>query len=247
MKIDGILFDLDGTLWDSSRNVTCAWNEVFRRHGLEKELTAQELLGYMGMLMHDIFRGLLPGLDPERLAQVEEECCRYENDYIREHGGLLFSGLEETLEELAGEYPMMIISNCQAGYIEAFLEASHLGRYFCDLENPGRTGLPKADNIRLVVQRHRLAHPVYVGDTQGDRDSAAKAGVPFIYARYGFGEVSDYEGVIDSIRELPAMLRQMEGRWTGAFGDTSGLQRGIDDREGRPDPGRAAVGGGHRL
>jgi phosphoglycolate phosphatase len=52
-----------------------------------------------------------------------------------------------------------------------------------------------------------LQSPVYVGDTTGDRDSAAKAGVPFIYANYGFGKVDDgMIATIGAFRELRELL-----------------------------------------
>ena len=108
---------------------------------------------------------------------------------MAEYGGILFPGEEEVLASLSGRYRLFIVSNCQDGYIEAFFQAHGLGKYFADFENPGRTGLPKADNIALVVERNGLKRPLYIGDTQGDFDAAAKAGVPFLHAAYGFGQI----------------------------------------------------------
>ena len=96
----------------------------------------------------------------------------------------------------------MIVSNCQDGYIEAFFKAHDTGRYFADWESFGRTGLLKADNISLVVERNHLNHPVYVGDVQGDADASHAAGVPIIYASYGFGEITDAEEKIDRFEDL---------------------------------------------
>ena len=47
--------------------------------------------------------------------------------------------------------------------------------------------MKKADNIRLAVSRFNLKSPVYIGDTTGDEEAAADAGIPFIHAAYGFG------------------------------------------------------------
>ena len=209
MKTDGIIFDLDGTLWNSIQPVTESWNQVIeKKKGKDFCITEDDMHNSMGMRMEDIARKLFPALpDEERLALLRE-CCEFENGYVAEKGGILFDGLEETLAALQEKAPLFIVSNCQSGYIEAFFKARGLGRYFKDHEDPGRTGLDKAGNIRLVAERNGLRFPVYVGDTQGDCDSSKKAGVPFIFAEYGFGEVKeeDCDGIIRSIRELPGLF-----------------------------------------
>ena len=71
-----------------------------------------------------------------------------------------------------------------------------------DYENPGRTGLSKGENINLIIERNNLDSPVYVGDTAGDFTAAKYAGIPFIYAKYGFGQVTEYDDVIEKFEEL---------------------------------------------
>ena len=56
---------------------------------------------------------------------------------------------------------------------------------------PGDTGLAKAENIQKISRDYHLSDPVYVGDTMGDFHACQKAGVPFIFASYGFGEVKE--------------------------------------------------------
>ena len=107
------------------------------------------------------------------------------------------------MKELSKKYKLYIVSNCQDGYIQCFFKAyPHLEQYFMDFECHGSTGLMKADNIRLIADGHSLKNPVYVGDTLGDANASREAGVPFVYARYGFGEVKDFDYVIDSFSEL---------------------------------------------
>ncbi|MFD1905893.1 hypothetical protein ACFTAO_27995 [Paenibacillus rhizoplanae] len=52
------------------------------------------------------------------------------------------------------------------------------------------------------MDRNHLMSPVYVGDIEGDRKAARFAGIPFVYARYGFGEVSSHDYVIDRLDGL---------------------------------------------
>ena len=43
----------------------------------------------------------------------------------------------------------------------------------------------------MIAERNHLKHPVYVGDTIGDYNACQEAGVPFVFAAYGFGEVPE--------------------------------------------------------
>ena len=207
--IDGILFDLDGTLWDSVAEIAAAWSGAMARLGVERPpLTAEELRPWMGLRLEDIAARMLPDLpEKERLA-VMERCCRAEEEHLRRRPGAVYPGVEETLAALKGRYPLFVVSNCQDGYIQAFFEGTGLGKYFRDFECAGRTGLPKSGNIRLVAERNGLKCPVYVGDTQLDARSAREAGVPFLHAGYGFGTVEDAPE-LSRFSELPERLGEL--------------------------------------
>lgn len=206
---DGILFDLDGTLWDAVPEITLCWNQVIQAAGVERPpLTVEEVKDCMGLRIVDIAARRLPGLSRERQLEVIEECCRIENDYLAVHGAGVFPGAEETLKTLSAQCPLFVVSNCQDGYIQAFFAGTGLGKYFTDFECAGRTDRPKAENIALVVERHGLKAPVYVGDTPLDCQSAQQAGVPFVHAAYGFGKVENVPA-IQSLTELPALLETL--------------------------------------
>lgn len=201
--MDSIIFDLDGTLWDSTEVVLLAWKDVLSRYpGIENEITKEDLQGIMGLQVAEVGRKLFPALEEEIQQKVMDDCCEMECQYLAKQGGLLYDELEAVLHALSQKYKLFIVSNCQVGYIEAFYEYHKLDKYFTDYENPGRTGLSKGDNIKLIMQRNNLTSPVYVGDTDGDQKAAAFAGVPFVYASYGFGEVSSADYTIHRLREL---------------------------------------------
>lgn len=203
MKFDGIIFDLDGTLWDSTAEVAKTWTSVIAKYNLNrKEVTVEDLKPCMGKLLDEIASILLPELDPKKQMQVIKECCEYENEYLGEYGATLYDKLEDTLKELSKNHKLFIVSNCQDGYIECFFKAHKLDKYFIDYECPGRTGLPKGENIKLIVERNNLKNPVYIGDTQGDANAAKLANVPFIFAKYGFGNVDEFFNSIESFDEL---------------------------------------------
>lgn len=203
--IDSIIFDLDGTLWNSTPEVATAFNKVLQEQHPEvtDEVTAEKLQGLFGLPLDVIAVRLFASVEEQHAIDVMNECCEYECRYLAKNGATLYEGLEDTLARLSTNYKLMIVSNCQEGYIQCFFEAyPHLSGYFTDFEYPGRSGKLKADNIRLVIERNHLKNPVYVGDTQGDANASKEAGVPFIFARYGFGDVAEYYDVVDSLPEL---------------------------------------------
>ena len=208
----GIIFDLDGTLWDSSKAVVDSWNEKIKTFDENVDLiTYEQMQGYMGKPMDEIAYGVFCKLSKERALELLKICEIYENEYIRLHGGVLYPDLEEVLAVLQEDYFLAIVSNCQVGYIEAFLEHHKLGSYFSDTENYGNTLLSKAENIRLIVERNHLEKAVYVGDIMSDYQSTMEAGLPFIHAAYGFGSVPEGTPEIMNLKELPDRVREVLG------------------------------------
>ena len=202
-KTKGIIFDLDGTLWDSSDNVVISWNMVFDAHKeLNLHITNRDMQGLMGLTMENIIKSLLPELDEKERLVILEECCEVENSYLEKHGGVLFPGLEETLKILSEKYKLFIVSNCQSGYIECFLKYYGFGKYFTDIECSGNTHEHKGKNVVSIIKRNNLSAAVYAGDAQVDLDASRYAEIPFIYCKYGFGHVDEERIVINSLPEL---------------------------------------------
>lgn len=202
---DGIIFDMDGTIWDTRKEVCEAWNYIFEKNGYDRRIDEAELSGYMGMTMDKIAANMFPDKPYSEIEGVYNQCLKYENEYILKHGAILYPELEATLEKLSKKYRLFIVSNCQSGYIEAFFEYFGTGKYFKDILCNGDNNQPKDINIKKLVKRNGLKNPVYVGDTAGDAASSASAGVRFCFARYGFGKVDNPDYIIDSFAELTSV------------------------------------------
>lgn len=208
----GIIFDMDGTLWNSAENVAISWDEVVQKeaNGLRR-ITTEDIQNVMGHTMTEIAKMIFPMLDDKEGMALMERCCEEENAYLRKHGGVLYPCLEDALRILAEKYPLYIVSNCQKGYIEAFLDYYEFGRYFMDIECFGNNNMDKAYNIDLIVKRNHLEKAVYVGDIQGDYDASMRAGVEFIHASYGFGTINQTVPVIREFSELPKVVSKVLG------------------------------------
>lgn len=206
----GIIFDMDGTLWDAGISIAEAWNIVIKRRGLDMEnMTADHIHGIMGKTIDGIADALFGAYSKEERMDITRECLEYENVYLAEHGGELFEHLEEVLKELSKQYPLYIVSNCEKGYIEGFLKYYGFGKYFKDFESHGNTMLSKGQNIKLVAERNGLSDVVYIGDIQSDYNASREAGVQFIHASYGFGTIDEDVMAISCIAQLPDAIRKI--------------------------------------
>lgn len=206
-----IIFDLDGTLWNSTGCACEIWNCVLEKHNnISFRMTKEKAEQLMGKTMEEIGNILFPKLNDDERNEIITEFSEVEVKYLTEHGAVLYEGLEEILDTLSKKYKLYIVSNCQDGYVSAFLHAHRLEQYFLDIEMSGRTGMDKGNNIKLIMERNHIESAVYIGDTNGDEKAARFAGIPFIYAEYGFGTVMAPDAVIKDIRELPKCMERFE-------------------------------------
>ncbi len=207
MQIDSLIFDLDGTLWDSVDGIVASWNVALKKYPeIQIQLTREQVMSVMGTQLPEIARRFFGNIAEEKRQEIMRVCSREECRYLKERGGVLYEELEETLKQLSKKYKLLIVSNCQCGYIEGFLSYHQLEKYFVDIQDAESTGLTKAENILKVIARNHLEAPVYVGDTQKDQESARIAGIPFVYASYGFGKVTTYDYKIKTFKELLQFL-----------------------------------------
>lgn len=208
---NAIIFDMDGTMWDTTAAILPVWNEVLRKYPKEtsKQISKTEMDGYMGKTLEQIAQLSLPELDINRSVEILSECCKTECKYLEEQGAIIYPKLIETLKELKDEYTLLIVSNCQDGYIQSFLTYYKLWDVFSDIEFAGRTRKTKGENICLIIERNGIDKAVYVGDTQSDFDAAKFAGVDFIFAEYGFGSAENYKYSIKEFSDLTSVVNRI--------------------------------------
>ena len=205
----GIIFDLDGTLWDTITQIVPAWNRVFEKHGAGCILTEKSAMGMMGKTASEIAEMLMPHLQKEDRENILQECCLEEYEVLRKIGGTLYPELQDVLTRLHKKYFLAIVSNCLDGYIQTFLEYHGFSDMFDDTECAGCTGKSKGKNIKLVVKRNNLEKAIYVGDTEGDFKSAQFAEVPFVHAGYGFGTADGAEYKINRFCEIEELAEKL--------------------------------------
>ena len=206
-----VIFDIDGTLWDSRALVAEGYNIQLKAEGYPHLCVDAEVLRPLfGKTMSDIADAILAEIPvPERYALMER-CMDTENRYLAEnecHIG--YEGVQETLEELAKSYRLFIVSNAQCGYPELCMEKLGIGHLIEGHLCYGDTGTEKGETILTLMRRYHITDAVYIGDTQGDYEATVVADIPFVWAAYGFGNPAGAAGRITDIRQLPDTLKAL--------------------------------------
>lgn len=101
-KYDGIIFDLDGTLWDATYVLVDSWNQAYESLHLKTphRITREDLESCMGLLIPDIVVKLYPEHDKETRLAIMKQAEAFEEKMLLLHGGRLYPELRETLTTL---------------------------------------------------------------------------------------------------------------------------------------------------
>lgn len=211
MKHDSVIFDIDGTLTNSIRPIMVSWNRFLSSSGYPHCLLTEETTAsLMGKTMDEWAMAVLPELPLSLARELTEIMEQEENREIYTNGTDLYPYVRETFEELSKTYDLFILSNCGKGYIEAVMAAAGIEPFVKGHLCNGDTGLDKPENLRKMISDYDLKNPVYVGDTDRDRECCETAGVPFIFVSYGFGSVPDAKYRADSLKDLPEIIPQVK-------------------------------------
>ena len=204
MEFESLIFDIDGTLWDSRALVAEGYNIQLKAEGLEHLFVTKEILKPLfGKVMTEIADAILSSIPAEARYDLMERCMATENRYLEEnpcHIG--YPKVKETLETLAKKHRLFIVSNSQCGYPELCMEKLGLTPYIQGHMCFGDTGTSKGKTIRTLMRKHNIENCAYIGDTQGDYEATVEAGVPFVWCTYGFGTPDGYAEKIDRFEDL---------------------------------------------
>lgn len=207
-----LILDIDGTLWNTTAVVATAWNRAVMESKIPElkdlHITDKILQKEFGKPMDVIADDLFGDIDSKKKADLLKVCCEYEHQAILDNKeDLTYENVRETLRELAVNNKLYIVSNCQNGYIELVMEKNGIEDIISDIECFGHTGLQKDENIRLLMKRNGITDAVYIGDTMGDYEASKKAGVKFVFAEYGFGDVKEPDERIGKFSDLLKMYQ----------------------------------------
>ena len=212
-----IVFDLDGTLIDSARDLAESIGEMLTQYGAEP-LPLAEVVTMVGegapiLVRRALTRaGLRPGVD-DALARFLKIYDRRLMDHT-----VAYPGIVESLGLAVRRGPLAVLTNKPLGPSIGILEALRLRGFFTRViggdseygRKPDPSGLLA---LQALAPGQRL---VMVGDSPVDYKVAVNANCPFVFARFGFGATKFSDGppdtpfAIDHPRELDAVLSAYE-------------------------------------
>ena len=124
MEFESLIFDIDGTLWDSRELVAEGWNDRLRAEGYGHLcVTAEGLTALFGKTQKELAEAMFSSLPEEERMPLMERCMDREQRYLVENPCQVgYPGVKETLEELSKTHRLFIVSNCEKGYPEICME-----------------------------------------------------------------------------------------------------------------------------
>ena len=204
MNYESLIFDVDGTLWDSRGLVAEGYNVQLKAEGLEHLfVTVDDLTPLFGKVMTDLADALFGVIPEKERYELMERCMATENRYLEEnpcHIG--YPKVKETIAQLSKKHRIFIVTNAQKGYAEVCIEKLGLGDYVSGWLSFGDTGTSKGKTIRTLMAKHGIENAVYIGDTQGDYEATLEAELPFIWCTFGFGQPESYVAKVDAFEDL---------------------------------------------
>ena len=204
MQYESLIFDIDGTLWDSRTLVAEGYNAQLHREGMDHlYVTAEDLKPLFGKVMTEIADILFRSLPQEDRYPLLERCMESENRHLAESPcNIGYPLVKETLAALSKKHRIFIVSNSQCGYPELCIRKLGLEEIVQGHLCFGDTGTSKGQTILRLMREHGIHSCAYIGDTQGDRDACLEAGIPFIFAAFGLGNANGWDAKIDNFADL---------------------------------------------
>jgi phosphoglycolate phosphatase len=202
------VFDLDGVLIDSEKNMELSWNAVQLEHQIDQAFN--EYFKHIGKPFKDILTAIGVTEDQSAIQETYEEASLQNIGDIQPYNGVV-----ETLLRLKEDCKIAIVTS------KSYLRTNEIIRGFpafdhvCCPQGELR-GKPAPDQLLYTMAKCNIDpdDTVYIGDMESDCECARRAGVRFIFAQWGYGHLTcDYS--LGSITDLqPFTTESASPSWT---------------------------------
>ena len=187
--MNGILFDLDGTLLNTLEDLLDATNYALKVHGYPVR-TLPELRRFVGNGAYNQMRLSVPeGTSPEDVQRVLDTYKPYYTDHCQIKTKP-YEGIAEALAILGQKYPLAIVSNKPDAAVKTLCADYFPGIYALG-EAADCPRKPAADMVFKAMKAIGVDSCVYVGDSEVDVATAKNAGAPCLAVTWGFRDKED--------------------------------------------------------
>ena len=201
IKKELILFDLDGVLIDSKKNMQFAWEAV--QDEFKLNIPFESYFQFIGMPFQDILKSLKIKKNKKRI----EYCFRRKSAELI-HQIPFFEGVEETIELLKYSKKFKIGIVTSKDKLRTNSMISKLPNFdVVSCPEKKLRGKPNPDQLLSALTKCNCdpRSAIYVGDMEVDKEAAKRSGIDFIHAEWGYGEVKNSIS-IKNMKELINIL-----------------------------------------
>ncbi len=206
-----IIFDMDGTLIDSSRSMTKSINYV-RSHLSLPPFSVEKVVKLINEPDNDLpklfYEDKMPYSECRKIFEKHyHQNCLVDMD--------LYDGVEEMLKALSKRYNLAILSNAYGDFVRKMIKHKGVDRYFELMIGSDDIGCRKPDPGGIFHTLDKLkfekSRALYIGDSLKDEMAAKNAGIKYIFVDWGFGECKNPDATIskDSIREIEDIVKSL--------------------------------------
>ena len=206
MKYDLVIFDLDGTLMDTSKSITKTVNSAMEELG-KKQYSANECVKFVGGGVSGLARNILGKEKYEDVTNEEmEKVIRKYYDIYFDYGVEPYEGIPELLNFLTeNNIKKGIVTNkdheTALSAVEKKLSKWKFDGIFGsnEKEYPNKPNPYNVDRMAqdLNVSKDKI---LFIGDMLVDVNTAKNAGVDIVYCKWGFGEVKGETGISEDVK-----------------------------------------------
>lgn len=215
MDIDLIIFDLDGTLIDSSDDIAWSANRTLEYMGYG-EMDSNDIKEGIGWGVKTLLEKLMPLEAPERINEAREKFLEYYWDHLTVNT-ILYPGVRETIDYFKDhDKRMAVVTNKPIKFTEKILNELAMLDFFLMVLGgdslPNRKPNPEPVEKVITTLGVSKGKTVFVGDSQIDSETGKRAGIFTIGVEYGFRgrkelEDSGFDIIISEFSELTKILK----------------------------------------
>ncbi|MDQ0351372.1 adenosylhomocysteine nucleosidase [Alkalibacillus filiformis] len=211
MNSKNMIFDMDGTLFQTDKILELALDDTFndlRLRGLwEGDTPIEQYRSIMGVPLPKVWETLLPNQPESIRLEVDQMFLEKLLVNIRAGNGALYPNVIETLSRLKEQgYSIFIASNGLVDYLNTIVEFYELDRFVTEVFSIEQiNSLDKADLVREIVSKFNIQSGVVVGDRLSDIKAAKANGLYSVGCRFDFAqeeELAQADVVIDDIKNV---------------------------------------------